>query len=324
MPAKWLTLLFVMTGSLAACGSSGVARHGLGAEGNEAAFAPTSAEWRMFNPTIVTFRHAEDDMARNQDKRTYVDAAGVAAFNAVFGNVLLDGHDPHVAGLTSEPATAPPLPTLTIRGSLVRLSAATELVSQVRDDLQIDAGGGSTRGAVLEVLLVPRAEQVTSYMGGLSNGLRTNWESGRTLRPGCQLARFRDPAGRRDVMVLVIHTPDGALSWSDGADRQCMTAFFAEAFGVPSQAMSALLPPDGSAECTFARIVPEDKRNSNYPQLTYQSGCPQAPIRRAASLKWYAGQEATSTSRDSTSLVRTIRSNCEIMRARGNPQDLSC
>lgn len=304
--------------SLAACESGRVAnKMSLSAEHP---FRRGGADWHPFSPQLVIFRDVENDATAGSETKTYVDFVNATTFSKVFGNVVLNGDDPPVAGLASR------LPYMTTNGYLVRLNSPEIAVTVVREKLDSHVvGEASYNFTIAEIWLFPRADQLDSYitaLGGMAPGFAV---ASKRLGDGCVETRVTKSTSRAELAVLAMHTPDKAISWSDPSDRACLVAFFAESFGVRPAAVNGLMPAASGQDCTLARILRPGQRTSNYQYLRFQTDCPAAPVKRAASLVWYAQQRGAGWDpQRSAGLVAAVKENCALMREQNIVKDESC
>jgi hypothetical protein len=306
---------------LAACGSSGVANNM--SSPAEQPFRRTATDWRPFSPAFITFRHVEDDATAGTSTKTYVDWAEARTFSKMFGNFLFDDRDPAVAGLVGYPS---PLSMLNVTSTLVRLNSPEAMERELREQVVV-LGSLSERGAVqAEVLLFPRADQFDHYLGVLNANRSGPFTAVKQLAPGCVVTRTEKFADSRALAVLAMQVPDDAVSWADPHDRACLMLFFADSFGVKSDAMSNLLPATGPGQdCVLARILRPNSRTSDYHYLRYESSCPEAPVKRASSLVWYAEQHGAGLDAEaSANLATRVRAGCRSLRDQNLFKDQSC
>jgi hypothetical protein len=224
---------------------------------------------------------------------------------------------------------------LSVSSNLVRLNTPEAVERALRGEWNGFKGYEEEKGpAMAEVLLFPRADQFERYLAVLSANQSGPITALKQLAPGCILTNRIKLSGNGELIVLAMHVPDDAVSWSDPQDRTCLVAFFSKVFGAQPDALQSLLPAvRKDEECNFAQILRSgkprifsafDSIDFNSPRYTARY-CPAAPIKRAASLVWYAEQHGVGLDdKASAYLIKRVRTRCRSMREQDSFYDESC
>ena len=207
-----------------------------------------------------------------------------------------------------------------------RLNSPDGVAAKLREALIVRESEAKSGLALLDVLLFPHAAQFERYLHELRvdpNDPITEWDE---LAPGCAMSNGARFAESGELRVLAMHVPDGTVSWADPQDRACLTAFFAESFGVVPEAMRGLLPPIQDRDCIFAKVVPNGAPYSAYSSVIHPvQSCPTAPIKRAASLVWYAKERGAGLGVERSTIIgERVLDACQLDRAQNRHLDESC
>jgi hypothetical protein len=245
MRSRILSFIAAPFAMLAACGAQGSEADGFASTtGAGSVFANPGGGWRPLSPTFITFYHVEEDGTAGKAMKTYVRTADSNSVSRIFGNVLFDRSDPAVAGLLGYPS---PISLLTVRGTLIRLHSFEAVATALDEQYARQATFYKDGPSKAEILLFPKLDQLTRYVGQMVGERMSYLGKPRQLTKGCFYVRGLGMGDSRESAVLAMHVPDDTVSLDDADDRACLDAFFAANIGTTPTAVDDLIFGPGSA-----------------------------------------------------------------------------
>ena len=277
--------LLAAAAMLAACHDDGHAE-----DRNGAAARPVevrTGDGRPLSPVTLQFLHVERP-GPGGSPRTFIETLNGDRWTQTFGNLTFDVNDPFVAGLLSPRRQLWPT---TISSSLGRLASPRDVVGAIkayRDHLATPDLGPTGEGYVF---LFPVKADYDAALGAVDAAAVPGLRHTAALTPRCAYARLIVDAGERQAGILFMHVPDGEVSLGDPGDRACVEEYFARNLVLTRAEVDALIfsrGQPGAGSCVLARILPPAGSSAAPSPST---GCPTAPIRRAATLMAFAQAE---------------------------------